>query len=381
MRFKTLIIKNLVVLLIVLISTVSYAQSLFEQLETIKEIPTLGVKSQGRTGTCWSFGTTSFIESELIRMGKGEIDLSEMFTVRCAYQDHSELYIRYHGNLNFGPGSQCWDLFNVIANYGIVPNEAYPGLIVNPDRHDHSEMDKVLKAMTECFVKSRKLSSVWDEAINGVLDVYLGDYPAEFEFNGKKYTPSSFRDDLEIDIANYQIFTSFNQNPFYTDIVFESPDNWSSGLVTNVDISDLISIIDNSILNGYTVVWSSDVSDPGFEHSKGLAIVPEKNWDDMSEDEKTESFEKFVPQRKITQEMRQLGFDNYETTDDHTMHIIGLSKDKSGVKYYKVKNSWGVESNDLGGFFYVSEAYVRLKTMTIAVNKNIIPKHIKEKLQ
>lgn len=379
MKKIRLIKGTLFLILFVFLYVEMSAQTVFDELELIKEIPSTMVKNQGNTGTCWSFGTTSFIESELIRMGKGEIDLSEMFTVRCAYQDHAELYIRYHGKLNFGPGSQCWDLFNVIANYGIVPNEAYSGLIVNPDKHDHSEMDKILKAIVDALVSQKKLSNVWDEAIVGILDVYLGAYPAEFEFNGETYTPSSFRDYLGIDPSNYQTFTSFNQNPFYTDIVFESPDNWSSGLVSNVTVSDLISIIDNSILSGYTVVWSSDVSDPGFKHSKGLAIVPEKNWDDMNEDEITESFEKIVPQRQITQEMRQLGFDNYETTDDHTMHIIGLLKDKNGTKYYKVKNSWGKESNNLGGYFYASESYVKLKTMTIAVHKDAVPQNISGK--
>lgn len=381
MNIKNLLTKTLFIGFIVFLSTEIGAQSLFDELEIIKEIPSSSVKNQGKTGTCWSFGTTSFIESELIRLGKGEIDISEMFTVRGAYQNHAELYIRNHGYLNFGPGSQAWDVFDVIKKHGIVPNEAYPALIINPNKHDHREMDKMLKAMVGILVESKKLSSVWDEAINGVLDTYLGDYPSQFEFNGENYTPESFRDYLGIDVDNYEAFTSVNHHPYYSRFVFESPDNWSSGIVSNVAIDDLVSIIDHSLLNGYSVVWASDVSDPRFQHKKGLAIVPEKDWDKMSKEEKKDVFEKFVTQKEITQEMRQIDFDNYGTTDDHLMHIVGLAKDKNGTKYYKVKNSWGDKGNDLGGFFYASEAYLKLKTMTIAVNKEGIPKQLKKKFQ
>ncbi|NOQ25014.1 MAG: aminopeptidase [Bacteroidales bacterium] len=381
MKFRNLLIKNLFLVIVIFISTEILAQSVLQELEIIKEIPVLSVKSQDRTGTCWAFGTTSFIESELIRMGKGEIDLSEMFTVRCTYQDHAKAYIRYHGNLNFGAGAEGWDMLNVIANYGIVPQDAYPGLKVNPLIHDHSEMDKMLKAMVEVLIKSEKLSGVWDEAINGVLDAYLGEYPIEFEYKGIKYTPESFRDYLGIDVNNYQTFTSVNHHPYNSEIVFESPDNWSNGLVFNVALDDIISILNNSLLNGYSVVWASDVSDPGFNHEKGLAIVPEKKWEAMSEDEKTEIFENLVKQKEITPEMRQLGYNNYETTDDHLMHIVGLAKDKNGTKYYKVKNSWGNESNELGGFFYASESYVKLRTMTIMVYKDGVPKQILSKFK
>lgn len=381
MTFKSLLNKNIILVIFIFISTETFAQSAFQELEIIKDIPVLSVKSQGETGTCWIFGTTSFIESELIRMGKGEIDLSEMFTVRCAYQDHALAYIRYHGNINFGPGAEGWDMLNVIANYGIVPQEAYTGFKVNPVLHDHSEMDNMLKAMVEVLIKSKKLSGVWDEAINGVLDAYLGDYPVKFEFKGTKYTAESFRDYLGIDVNNYQAFTSVNHHPYNSEIVFESPDNWSNGLVTNVALDDIISILDNALLSGYSVVWASDVSDPGFNHDKGLAIVPEKNWEDMSENEKTEVFDKLVKQKDITPEMRQFGYNNYETTDDHLMHIVGLAKDKNGTKYYKVKNSWGNESNELGGFFYASESYVKLRTMTITVHKDGVPKQILNKFK
>ena len=373
------VVRSLIFILTLFLSTQLYAQSLQGQLTILKEVPATSVKDQAQTGTCWSFGTTSFIESELIRLGKGEFDLSEMFTIRCTYQDHAEMYVRYHGKLNFSSGAQGWDMFNVIRKYGIVPQKAYPGLRIDPKQHDHKEMDKVLKSMVDALVELDKVSPVWEEAFNGILDGYLGEYPNKFQYNGKVYTPESFRDYLGIDVSNYWAMTSFMHHPYYSEFVFESPDNWSNGVVKNVQLDDLISIIDNALMNGYSVIWASDVSDPGFNHDEGVAIVPEKDWEDMTELEKSEVFQNLVKQKEITPEMHQEGYDNYETTDDHLMHIVGLAKDKDGTRYYKVKNSWGQDSNDLGGYFYASEAYVRLRTMTIAVHKDAVPKEIANK--
>lgn len=381
MKNKEILFKSLIMISFTIGPCILNAQTAIDELKLIKEIPTTSVKDQAKTGTCWSFGTTSFIETELIRMGKGTFDLSEMFTVRCTYQDHAEQYVRYHGKINFSSGAEGWDMFNVAEKYGIVPNSVYPGLKVGPKEYNHHEMDMVLKSMVDILVEEDKVTSVWEKAISGVLDAYLGDYPKEFEYQGKTYTPESFRDYLGIDVSNYWTFTSFTHHPCYSEFIFESPDNWSNGVVKNVKLDDLIDIIDHAIMNGYSVVWASDVSDPGFNHKKGLAIVPEKDWNDMNEDEKAEVFEKLVKQKNITPKMRQQGYDNYETTDDHLMQIVGLAKDKDGNKYYKVKNSWGQDSNELGGYFYASEAYVRLKTMTIAVNKDAVPKEILEKFK
>lgn len=373
------LIRLITITILGLLTTNLHSQSLFDQLETIADIPTTTVKDQAKTGTCWSFGTTSFMETELIRMGKEEVGLSEMFTIRCTYEDHTKQYVRYHGKLNYSSGAEGWDMFNIVKNYGIVPREAYPGLRVDPQQHDHREMDKMLKAAADALIEMRKLSPVWDEAISGILDAYLGTYPNKFEFKGKQYTPESFRDYLGIDISNYWAITSFNHHPYYTEFVFESPDNWSNGIVKNVELDDLTKIIDHALENGYSVVWASDVSDPGFKHSKGLAIVPEKDWDEMSEIENMEQFDSFVKQKEITPEMRQEGYDNYETTDDHLMHIVGLAKLKDGTKYYKVKNSWGMDGNPLGGYFYASESYIKLRTMTIALHKDAIPESIVSK--
>lgn len=367
---------TLISLALFLTNTSLFAQIENFKFETIKEIPHTSVKNQAKTGTCWSFGTTSFIESELMRMGKGTIDLSEMFTVRCTYEYHAEMFVRYHGFINFSSGAQAWDLLNVVRDYGLVPRSVYPGLRVNPKMHDHREMDKVLKAMVDVLKDEKQLSPVWKDGISGVLDAYLGEFPKEFEYQGKKFNPKSFRDFLGIQVNDYLTFTSFTHHPYNTEFVFESPDNWSNGILKNVSLDDLIKIIDHAILNGFSVAWASDVSDKGFNNKKGLAIVPEKDWNDMKEDEIAEAFVKPIKQKVITPEMRQLGYDNYETTDDHLMHIIGMVKDSEGTKYYKVKNSWGEDSNDFGGYFYASEAYVRLRTMSILVNKNAVPKEI-----
>jgi len=379
MNAKKRFFRGIYISCLIIFSSNLIAQENKLNFEVISNIPTTSVKDQASSGTCWSFGTTSFIETELIRMGKGEFDLSEMFTVRCTYEDHVSAYVRYHGKLNFSSGAEGWDMFNVIEKYGILPQEAYPGLKVNPENHNHREMDNVLKAMVEAFVKEYKLSGVWDDAIARVLDVYLGDLPEEFEYKGEKYTAKSFSDYLGIKTTDYLTFTSYTHHPYYTDFIFESPDNWSNGYVKNINLDDLISVMENALKNGYSIVWASDVSDKGFKHGHGLAIVPDKDWEEMNEEEIAEAFINPVKQKTVTAEMRQKGYDNYETTDDHLMHIVGLVKDKNGTKYFKVKNSWGQDGNEYGGYFYASEAFVRLKTMTIMLHKDAVPELIKDK--
>lgn len=242
-------------------------------------------------------------------------------------------------------------------------------------------MDAVLKSVVETIIlnKNKELSSVWLNAFDGILDAYLGEVPNEFTYNGSKYSTFSFAKDMGINANNYIAITSFTHHPYYKEFVFESPDNWSNGVIQNVKLNELISIIDNAIDNGYTIAWASDVSDKGFRHSKGLAIVPDKNWSDMDEDEREKVFVEPCKQKEINAEMRQLAYNNYNTTDDHLMHIIGSAKDKNGTKYYLVKNSWGKERNELGGYFYASEAYVKLRTMSIMVHKDAVPVEILEK--
>lgn len=361
-------------------------------------LPTTPVKDQYRTGTCWSFSTLSFFESEMIRLGKPEVDLSEMFVVRNTYSEKAKRYVRLHGEGSFSAGGAFHDAKNVILNYGIVPEQVYNGLNYGETKHVHGEMDNTLKQQVDAVIenKNKKLSTVWNQPVEATLDSYLGKLPESFEYEGKSYTPESFATDfVGLNMNDYIEITSYTHHPFYTEFVLEVPDNWSWDKVYNVPVNELEAIIDNSLANGYTVAWAADVSEKGFVTSnKGVAVLPAAvtsemsdaeiaKWEAMPEREKEKELyklEKPVPEIQVTQEMRQAAFDNYETTDDHGMHIVGTAKNQDGKVFYKVKNSWG-DYNDYNGFFYVSKPYVNLKTMCIMVHKDAVPKQIREKLK
>jgi len=348
----------------------------------IKKIKTTPVISQGATGTCWSFATTSFIETELIRMGKGEIDLSEMYPVRNAYKSKALNYIRFHGKANFSQGGQAHDVLNSIRKYGMIPEEIYSGLNYGEEKHIHGELVAVLNGMLEGVVKNRnrKLTPVWQKAFNSVLDAYLGEVPENFTYKNKDYTTKTFAGELEFNPDDYIEFTSYTHHPFYSTFTLEVPDNWSSDIYYNLPFDEIIEVMDYALDNGYSVCWDGDVGERGFSQKNKVAIIPEKEWRDMSEEEINEIFESPNLEKKITQQMRQETFDNYTTTDDHLMHIVGSAEDEKGTRYYLTKNSWGEESNDFGGYLYMSESYVRLKTIAIMIHKDAIPKHIADKL-
>ena len=361
-------------------------------------LPTTSVKDQYRTGTCWSFSTLSFFESEMIRLGKPEVDLSEMFVVRNTYSDKAKRYVRLHGEGSFSAGGAFHDAKNVVKNYGIVPEQVYNGLNYGETKHVHGEMDNTLKQQVDAVIenKNKKLSTVWNQPVEATLDSYLGKLPDSFEYEGKNYTPKSFASDfVGLNMNDYIEISSYTHHPFYTEFVLEVPDNWSWDKVYNVPVNELEAIIDNSLVNGYTVAWAADVSEKGFVTSnKGVAVLPAIVTDEMSDAEiarwealpqrekerELYKLEKPVPEINVTQEMRQAAFDSYETTDDHGMHIIGTAKNQEGKVFYKVKNSWG-DYNDYKGYFYVSKPYVHLKTMCIMVHKDAVPKQIREKLK
>src|SRR6056297_139395 len=346
----------------------------------IVKLQTTPVKFQGKTGTCWSFATTSFIESELIRMGKEETDLSEMFFVRQSYIDRAKLYVRFHGHLNFTMGAQAWDVINVIRNDGMVPQKAMPGKIINPEKHDHEEMDGVLKAYINKVIENKggKLSPVWMDGFKGILTAYLGEYPEKFQYRNADFTPAEFTEKMQINPDDYIPLTSFSNHDYYSTYIFESPDNWSMEEIYNIPLNKLTEAVHHALKQGYTVAWAADVSDKGFRNERGLAIVPQKKWSEMKNEEIV--FNKPVAQKTITAPMRQKDFDNYSTTDDHLMHIVGMAKDQLGTNYFIVKNSWG-KSNPYGGFLYVSEAYFKFKTTSLLMNKKSIPADIQEKLK
>ncbi len=347
-----------------------------------KQINATGVKNQYKSGTCWSYSGLSFFESELIRMGKGEHDLSEMFVVHNTYSKKADKYVRMHGNVNFAAGSVFHDVTNVIRESGIMPNEVYAG---NPEyngKNVHNEMDGVLAAMVAAVIKNPngRLTDEWKKAYEATLDVYLGEMPSEFEYKEKKYTPKSFSSSLGINPDDYIEITSFTHHPFYSKFALEIPDNWSWDAVYNVPLADLQKILDNAIATNYGVAWASDVSEKYFSFTNGIAYVPEKEYDEMTQAEKDSMFTKPTPELIVTQELRQQSFDNYTTEDDHGMHIIGTARDQDNTKYYLVKNSWGEERNDCKGYFYATENYVLLKTTCIMVHKDAVPKDIAKKM-
>ena len=366
------------------------------QFTDIKRLPARSVKDQARAGTCWSWSGISFFESEMIRMGKEPIDLSAMYIVRHAYSDKATKFVRLHGKMNFAVGGAFCDVMHVIKNYGIVPMDVYKGLNYGEPSHAFGEIDDVLAGYINAVIKNsnKKLSTAWKKGFDGILDAYLGEEPEKFEYKGKEYTPRTFADEVVgLNMDDYVSLTSFTHHPFYSQFAIEVPDNWLWGMSYNLPIDELAQVMSNAIDNGYTFAWASDVSERGFQTSQpGVAVVPTTDTKEMSGAEiaKWEAMPKGnqtpdafrqgpAPEKEITQEMRQQEIDNYLTTDDHGIHVIGKAKYQNGTGYYIVKNSWN-KYNKFGGYFYASEPFMKYKTMNIIVHKNAIPKDIRKKL-
>lgn len=361
------------------------------EFEILRSLERRDVENQGRTSTCWSFSSLSFFEAEVMRITGRDVALSPMYVVHHTYEDKAEKYVRMHGNVNFAAGGAFHDAAYVIDEYGIVPKDVYLGKEKGAKYHDHGEMDDVLKAAVDAIINRKKPSTKWAEMISGILDNYLGELPETFEYDGKIYTPKEFAGTMGLNMEDYVSITSFSHHPFYETFDIEVPDNWMNKASYNLPLDEMMEVFNDAVDNGYSIAWGSDISEKGFNYRAGLAVTPKdqstlsvlgednKNFNDAGAFKYGKAFQQPVEELEITQELRQEAFDNYETTDDHAMHVIGVAKDQNGKRYYIVKNSWG-KTNQCDGYFYASEAFVKYKTINFLVHKDALSKTIRKKL-
>ncbi len=369
---------------------------------TVKELPITPVKDQNQSGTCWCYSSLAFFEAELLRMGKPEYDLSEMFIIYNTYLDRAEAAVRTHGDVSFSQGGSFYDVVYGIKNFGLVPDSEMPaGKMYNDSLPNFTELSNITDPYVEGVIKSKKIQMdsdgkpLWKKGLAGIYDAYLGKLPQNFTYNGKQYTPKSFAESTGLNMNDYVNLTSFTHHPFYDKFVIEVQDNWRWGSAYNLPIDELMQVFDYAIENGYPIAWGADVSESGWLRGPmaGVTVLPDiegkeadLNGSDMAHwlglsaaDRKKESQSGPTPQRWVTQQERQVAYDDYETGDDHGMLIYGTAKDQTGNEYYMVKNSWGMAGN-YKGIWYVSKAFARYKTMNILVHKNAIPKDLRKKL-
>ena len=365
---------------------------------TVDSVAITPVKDQNRSSTCWSFSTIGFLESELLRMGKGVYDLSEMFVVHHTMLDRAQYSVRMYGTAEFAPGGSAYDVIYCLKNYGLVPQEAMPGIQYASSPADtlpvHAELDAVARGVVTALTNSglSKLTPVWRNALSAIYDTYLGQCPETFTYQGVEYTPQSFAQALGLNADDYVSITSYTHHPFYTTFALEVPDNWRMDQMYNLPLDEMMTVIDNALANGYTLAWGADVSEMCFTR-KGIGVVPEEQkaadlmgsdaarWLGLSATDKREELTKHpLPEKTITQEMRQTAYDNWENTDDHGMQIFGVAHDQNGKRYYMIKNSWGTQKSNYKGIWYVSEAYMQYKTNCILVHKDAIPEPLRNKM-
>ena len=356
----------------------------------VRVLPTTPVKDQNKTGTCWAFSGISHMEEDVLRQGGPELDLSEMFVVRNCYIDKAKKYVRTGGKINFAQGGGFADVLHSLREYGAMPESAYSGLNYGEDKHSHYEMANALEAYLNQIIKNpnKRLSTAWLRGFEGILDAYLGEVPETFVYEGKTYTPKEFAKAMKLDADNFTSVTSYTHHPFYTYFPLEIADNWLWASSYNLPMEEMKQMVDNALEKGYTVAWAADVSEPTFKWREGVAVLPAERteadmdgtelsrWVTLSDADREKEKNKVtgpVKERTITQEDRQRTFDNWETTDDHGMVIVGTATDQEGNRYYKVKNSW--DTNQIyGGYLYVSEPYFLEKTLAVLVNNDVLPK-------
>ena len=389
--------KTLFAAVLVSLGMSAFAQEAKEgfQFTTVKENPITSIKNQNQSGTCWAFSSLSFFESELLRMGKGEFDLCEMYLAHKTYEDRAKASVRMHGDISFSQGGSFYDAVYCMKHYGMIPQDAMPqpGTLYGDTLPNHNELFNIAEAYVNAVAKGsqKKLSPVWFNGLNAIYDSYLGVVPEKFNHNGKEYTPKTYMESLGLDMNDYVSLTSYTHHPFYEQFVIEVQDNWRWGLSYNLPLDEFMETMDYAVKNGFTFAWGSDVSETGFTRN-GIAVCPDvkkgadltgsdmARWTGLSAtDRRNELTSRPLPEIEVTQEMRQEAYDNWETTDDQGMLIYGIAKDQNGKEYFMVKNSWGF-SGKYKGIWYASKAFVAYKTMNILIHKDGIPKKIAKKL-
>ncbi len=362
----------------------------------VKELGISSIKNQANSGTCWSYSGQGFFEQELIRMGKPEYDLSDMFVVSHSYRDKGRKYVRMHGKLNYSQGGSFYDVLYVLKHYGAVPESVMPGLNYGTKNNQHGELAQGSKAFLDAIIKNPngKLSTAWWPAFTGIIDAYLGELPEKFDWNGKEYTPKSYAEEMGLDPDDYVSLTSYTHQPFYSKFPLAIEDNWRWAESYNLPIDEFMEVMEGAIMKGYSIAWGSDVSEVGFTRD-GIAVLADvetietkgsdqDRWVGLSRYAKQQAIRQMVydanvPEIEPTQEFRQKGYDNYQLTDDHGMTIFGIAKNQNGRKFFMVKNSWG-ESSTYKGIWYASFNFVKGKTMNILINKKALPKKLRKKL-
>jgi bleomycin hydrolase len=363
---------------IVFFITLTLTAQVYEFTPVI-DIEASSVKSQGRTGTCWSFSTSSFIESEIFRKTGKNIDISEMFTVRNIYEDKAWNYVMRQGKSQFSEGGLAHDVINSIRKNGIVPETIFSGIKLNGKSYNHGNIIPAMKIVLDDYIKNDKDSKHpnWRRHIKKILDSEIGKKPMNFTYDGVAYTPKSFADSLKINADEYVTLTSFSHVPYYKNFILSIPDNFSNGSMLNLPLNKFVATVNYALKNGYTIALDVDVSEETFSAKHGIAVLPKKD------KENSLSKLEIVKEKEITQAYRQQEFENYNTTDDHLMHIVGIVKDQKGNKYYKVKNSWGGDSDRIGnhGYVYMSIPYFKMKAISVLVNKNALPKNVQKEIK
>lgn len=389
--------KTLMMAVLMMLGTTLFAQDANEgfQFTVVKENPITSTKNQNRSGTCWAYSSLGFFEAELLRMGKGEWNFSEMYLAHKTYEDRAKATVRLHGDMDFSQGGSFYDCVYCMKHYGMIPETAMPapGTLYGDTLPNFGEFFGILQPMVNAVAKGeqKKLSPIWFKPINATIDAYLGECPTEFTHNGKTYTPQSYMASTGLNMDDYVSLTSYSHHPFYEQFILEIQDNWRWGLSYNLPLNEFMEVMESAVKNGYTFAWGADVSENGFSR-EGIAVCPDlqkvketsgsdyERWFGPSgANNRTAYTARPMPELTITQEMRQEAYDNWETTDDHGMLVYGIAKDQNGKEYFMVKNSWGTDYK-YKGVWYASKAYVAYKTMNILIHKNALPKEIAKKL-